>query len=342
MKQRPDGRWVKAVNINGKRKYFYSTAETEKQANKDFNNQLLNYKEKEKNKTSFSYIAEIWNAEYREKISDINYKKNTNGAYIKILDYFKDYDIHSITAVEINLYISQLISQMYSKKTIASYKCILNMIFQYALIHGYVKYNPVRDIRLPNNLPKSVREIPSDEVIKMVDSHYDGFDFLPYFLLYTGLRLSEAMALQYSDIDFKKKTVIINKHLIWNGNQPVIENKTKTESGTREVILLDRVFEKLPKNKKGYVFCREDGRPYTQSYLKCKWRAYRKKYGISALTAHQLRHAYATMLYEAGIDLKDAQSLMGHSDINLTRQIYTHIRNKRKEETACKLNQFKF
>ena len=48
------------------------------------------------------------------------------------------------------------------------------------------------------------------------------------------------------------------------------------------------------------------------------------------------------MLFEANIDVKDAQELMGHSDINLTRQIYTHIRNERKAETAKKLNDFHF
>lgn len=48
------------------------------------------------------------------------------------------------------------------------------------------------------------------------------------------------------------------------------------------------------------------------------------------------------MLFEAGVDVKDAQELMGHSDINLTRQIYTHIRSERKKETADKLNNFNF
>lgn len=72
-----------------------------------------------------------------------------------------------------------------------------------------------------------------------------------------------------------------------------------------------------------------------------KIRLFQRPYNIK-LTAHQLRHAYATMLFEAGIDVKDAQELMGHSDINLTRQIYTHIRNERKEETAKKLNEFNF
>ncbi|MBS7299062.1 MAG: tyrosine-type recombinase/integrase [Eubacteriales bacterium] len=47
------------------------------------------------------------------------------------------------------------------------------------------------------------------------------------------------------------------------------------------------------------------------------------------MTPHQLRHAYATILYEAGIDEKDAQELMGHTSIQLTRDIYTHISKKR-------------
>ena len=57
---------------------------------------------------------------------------------------------------------------------------------------------------------------------------------------------------------------------------------------------------------------------------------YKKETGVS-LTAHQLRHAYATMLFEAGIDEKDAQELMGHSDINLTRSIYTHQTRAKRE-----------
>ena len=68
---------------------------------------------------------------------------------------------------------------------------------------------------------------------------------------------------------------------------------------------------------------------------------YQKTYGVT-FTAHQLRHGFATMCYEAGIDEKDAQELMGHSDISLTRSIYTHIRAERKNETISKLNNFNF
>ena len=67
------------------------------------------------------------------------------------------------------------------------------------------------------------------------------------------------------------------------------------------------------------------------------WRDYANKTGVTA-TAHQLRHSYATMLFECGIDVKDAQDLLGHSTAAMTQDIYTHLREKRKEDTANLLN----
>jgi integrase len=215
------------------------------------------------------------------------------------------------------------------------------MILDQALIDKQIQHNPVKDVTVPSNLPRQKRRFPTDEDLKIVSSHYEGFDFLPYFLLYTGLRSSEALAIDVEkDIDFEKKTITVNKHLIHDSNKPIIENITKTVDSERTVILLDRVAEKITK-KKGLLFCNPDGTPYTFKNLVNNWYAYRKKYNTT-VTAHQLRHGYATMLFEAGVNEKDAQELMGHSDITLTRQIYTHIRNKHKEETAEKLNNFNF
>lgn len=343
MTRRKDGRWVKKMTLSdGTIKYFYSTAKSEREATRDINQQLLNFEIKKESGKSFKIIAEKWDEEYRERISDISYNKNTRAAYNRILDYFGSYkDINLISTSDISLFINSLILQRMYKKTISNHKCILNMIFSFAVMHGYTKNNPVRDFRLPANLPKKQRKLPTTEEIKEVQKHYTGFDLLPYFLLNTGMRISEALAISDSDIDFNKKIITINKHLIHNGNRPILEEKTKTENSKRTVILLDRLAEKIPKNKKGLLFSNDDGSPLTKRQLACRWEKYQKTYNLT-LTAHQLRHAFATMLFEAGVDVKDAQELMGHSDINLTRQIYTHIRNERKEETAKKLNEFSF
>ena len=342
--KRADGRWHKKLKMpDGKTKYFYSSEPTERKAEKDITNQLLQYKDTLENGHAFARIADMWDTEYRKKISDLNYRKSVKSAYQKIVDYFDDTPILSVTAQEINIFINSLIAKGYYKKTIATHKNILNMIFSYAVLNGYIKYNPVNDVRLPQNLPKKQRQMPTTNEIKEVSKHYENFDLLPYFLLNTGCRKSEALAITDKDIDFENKIIKIRNHVIHDGNTPIYEPVLKTESAERDIILLDRLAKVLPHNFKGFLFSmNNDGKkPLTKSAFAKRWKKYCETYNLN-ITAHQLRHGYATMLFEAGIDVKDAQELMGHSDINLTRQIYTHIRSERKKETADKLNNFQF
>lgn len=342
MKRRADGRWQKRVTLpDGSVKYLYSNATNERLANKDFNEQLLNFEIKQKNKSLFFNISNEWNAEYRDRISDLNYRKNTQAAYNRIVEYFNEYYIEEMTAPEINKFIRKLALLGYSKKTVANHHSILNMIFKFAILNGYIEYNAVQDVPIPSHLPQKKRELPTDEELTIVNSNYDGFAFLPYFLLNTGLRMSEALALEIDkDIDFENNLITVNKHLLHDGNKAIIELRTKTAASERKVILLDRVSEKISK-RKGLLFCNDDGTPLTKKQLRCRWDKYKKEFDVN-ITPHQLRHGYATMLFEAGINEKDAQELMGHSDITTTRTVYTHIRNKRKEETAKKLNEFSF
>lgn len=342
MKRRADGRFQKRVTLpDGSLKYLYSSAANERLAIKDFNEQLMNLELETQKKGLFTVIANEWNTEYRERISDINYRKNTSAAYDRIVEYFQEYYIEEMTAPILNKFIRHLALLKFGKKTVANHHSIINMIFKFAILNGQIDYNPMQDVPIPTNLSQKKRSLPSDKELETVNANYEGFAFLPYFLLNTGLRMSEALALTYADIDFEEKLITVNKHLLHDNNKPIIESRTKTESSERTVILLDRVADKLSRTQKGLIFCNEDGSPYTAKQLRCRWESYQKEHNLT-LTAHQLRHGYATMLFEAGIDEKDAQELMGHSDINTTRSIYTHIRNKRKTETAKRLNEFQF
>ena len=338
MKRRPDGRWQKRIKLpNGKSKLLYSKAPTERLAQKDFNEQMLSLDTREKDKTKFSSVADAWNTQYRNRISDINYKKATKSTYDKVLNYFGDMYIADIHTEDINKYLLSLENKGYKKKTIATNKNVLNMIFN----SSNLNYNPVTGIRLSKDLSSTKRTLPTDEELKIINENYSGDDFLPFFLLNTGLRKSEALGLKYENIDFKNKVIHVVHKIIHDGNKCELSDNLKTVNADRDVILLDRVAEKLPKNKKGFVFCRENGDPLTKKAYDVRWEKWQKKYNTK-ITAHQLRHGYATMLFEADINERDAQELMGHADITLTRRIYTHIRNKHKEETAAKLNKFSF
>lgn len=335
MKKRSDGRYMKQITINGKVKSFYGKTQAE------VNRKIIEYQGEQKNGRKLSLVADEWLTDYLKEVPYTTFKKCGQASYNHAIDWFGDSNIKEITAQEISVYLKALAKKGYSQKTVATYKCTLNQIFTYALINGEIDVNPCNNVPLPKNLPKSKRSIPGTDVIKVVDRLHTGFGFFAYFLLYSGLRRSEALALDYEDIDRKNMRIRVNKRIIHDGNTPTLQMGNKTESGTREVILLDRLAQYLPNKKKGPIFGNEDGTYLTKKQVSYNWDKMLKENNIK-VTAHQLRHAYATMLFEAGVDVKDAQELMGHSDINLTRQIYTHIRNERKDETAEKLNAFTF
>lgn len=342
MKKRADGRYQKRITLpNGKSKLLYSSANTEREAIKDFNRQMLAMEEEKQKSKLFENVAKEWKSDYLERRSDINFRKSNRASYDRTVEYFAGKYVDEITAGDVSAFFDYLESLQFSYKTVASHKSVLSMILSFAIKKNDIQFNPVKNVTIPQNLPKTKRDIPSDEVLQTINEHYTGFDFLPYFLLNTGLRMSEALPLEVDkDIDLEQKTIRIHKHLIHDSNKPIIEEVTKTRNAERTVVLLDRVIERLPQ-RKGLLFCNEDGSPYTAKQLQKLWTDYRKRYSIK-VTAHQLRHGFATMLFEAGISEKDAQDLMGHSDINLTRQVYTHIRDKHKKETLEKLNKFSF
>lgn len=340
MKRRNDGRYAKSKNINGKRVFFYSSEPTERKALKDIENQMLEYAEREEKGKTFKEVAEEWEREYREKTSDIQWRKSIGAQYQRIVNYFDDFVTKDITPHDVDTFIKRL---NYGYKTVASHKCVLNMICNFAVLHGYININPVSTISVPKGLARKKREIPDTQTLKIVSEHYSGFDLLPYFMLYTGCRKSEALAITSDDIDLKNNKILVRSHIIHDGNKPIYEHVVKTAAAYRNIILVEKLKKVLPNNFKGFLFSMDgDGvEPLTKKAFDIRWKKYCKKYNIS-ITAHQLRHGYATMLYEANVDEKDAQKLMGHEDITLTREVYTHVRDVREKETENKLNAFSF
>ena len=126
----------------------------------------------------------------------------------------------------------------------------------------------------------------------------------------------------------------------WVGNVPNIKNNPKTEAGIREVPLLDCVYKVLKRGRGDQlIFPNTKNELIRNGNFNRLWDKYRAETGLT-ITPHQLRHAYATMLYDAGVDVKTAQYLLGHANIQTTMDIYTHLSKQRKENAADILNNF--
>jgi integrase len=330
LKKRADGRYLKNIIIKGKTKSFYGRTKAE------VNQKILSYKEKIEKGRFFKEVADEWQNKHYKTITN-GTQRGYTGSYNRVISAFGDRLISEIKSTEINDFIIAVSKQGFAQETVKRHIFIFNFVFNHAILNGEILHNPASVIKCPKNLPKKSREFPSDEQIEIVKKSYKlHFGLFAYLLLYTGCRKGEALALRYEDINVENKTISINKSIEYLHNRPHIK-APKTKAGTRDIILLDILLDKLDTTQTGFIFGGTE--PLTEQTVRRAWERYKKESDIT-ITPHQLRHAYATMLFEAGIDIKDAQDLLGHSTMAVTSDIYTHIKKQRKELTAEKLNNF--
>lgn len=284
----------------------------------------------------FNTVADEWN---RHHESEVAY--NTWSGYQAPLKDLKaefgELHITEITPLMLQNFLNTMKSQGYARQTINLRKVVVSLVFEYAVITGYIEQSPCLFLKVPKNAPHKTRELPNKEdVDKMLNAEGFFADFAR-FLYFTGTRRNEALALNWEDI--KDGYIYINKSLYWEGEEPKIKNTPKTSSGVRKIPVLTPLNGFLSKKGNGIIFKGKNGSYLTRAEYMKQWKRFQKENDIH-LTAHQLRHGFATICYDAELDEKDAAELLGHSSVELTKDIYTHISAERAKINADKLNNF--
>lgn len=166
---------------------------------------------------------------------------------------------------------------------------------------------------------------------------------------HTGMRGGEVTALQWNDIDLDNKIIQV-QHTLINKGKGIFELGTpKTKSSNRTIVVGDtlinilkkhNLFQKENKLKYGeyyinsnFVCTKENGELITTDSLKYLSRVINYELGIT-FNFQSLRHTHATMLLEAGADIKDIQERLGHSKLATTMDTYSHVTNKMKNDTV--------
>lgn len=327
----------KKVTVGGKRVsvYGYSAYEIQEKIEE------LKKQEDKKRYPLFRTVADDWYEAHSREVEYYTaecYKSPLND----VQKEFGDIRITDITALDCQAYIKRYAQLGYKQQTVKLRRSVLRQVFDYAILQGYITVNPCIAVSIPKNVKKGTRTLPPEEDIAKIKEHKrDYFGLFPFFVLYTGMRREEALAIMWNDIDFENNTITVNKVIVFESNKSVIRNYTKTESGDRIVPLLAPLKQELLRIKhkdNDFVFKSEKGL-MNKGTFDYSFNRYRKLYGIQC-TVHQLRHEFATICYDAELDVKDAQAIMGHSKESVTRDIYTHIRNSRQKAIAEKLNNF--
>lgn len=339
MVKRQDGRWQDQVKLPGmkKPKYFYGKTQAE------VKKKMAAYTKSQEKGRLLSDCVDDWQAWHEKQISPSSVKAYDQPVK-DIQEYFAGKYIGEVRADEVDAFLRWLAAKDFKRRTVQMRFNCLNMAYNYAIIQQWAERNPCGPVHLPKGLKDNRREPPSDAVLEAVDRvEKTGGGLFAFILRYTGLRRGELLGLRWDDVDLENNTIHVRQSVYYEGDSPRLK-APKTEAGERAVWIVDRLRPVLEKKGKGYVFGGVS--PLTLSEYNAMWYGFCRDHGWlnenrrPTVSAHQFRHAYATMLFEAGIEEMDAKDVMGHSSIAVTRNVYTHIREKRREKSAGRLNDY--
>ena len=231
-----------------------------------------------------------------------------------------------------------------SKKLLRNIRQTVISVFNFAINNSDDIYkNPAVYSVIPTHTIKNYRRSLDSSEQQMIMEIPHRARITALIMMLCGLRVGEVIALDWADIDFDGKTLSVNKSAYnINGNQLAIKKGTKNGKSRLVPIpdVLINILLSAKDNKTGFVATKADGvSMHTRTSWSRMWESYTSKLSLD-FTAHQLRHTYASILYAAGVDLKSASELLGHSNIEITMNIYTHLTEETKVISIEKYDNF--
>ncbi|MGF3084233.1 tyrosine-type recombinase/integrase, partial [Streptococcus pyogenes] len=295
-------------------------------------------------------LTALWWESYKNTIKPNSRQSMEGIVRLHILPAFGDCKLSKLTTPVIQQQVNKWANNANKgiKGAYANYSFLNNInrrILQYGVTMQVIEHNPARDVIIPrkqNNKEHKVKFFSNQELKQFLNylddldlsSYENFFDYVLYkTLLATGCRIGEVLALEWSDIDLKKGTIKVSKTL----NRYQETNTPKSKAGLRD-IEIDRATVLLLKQYKNrqQVLSWDLGRsetivftPFTTKYayaclLRKRLQKHFKAAGVPDISFPGFRHTHATIMLYAGIEAKDLQYRLGHSNISMTLNTYVH------------------
>lgn len=358
--ERADGRFFARINIgrdkNGRIKYKSIYGRTKKEVKEKiraFTTDLDNYG---KPLDNTSITLSEWT--YKHLFTNIHQtvSASTFERYMSIYNtHIKDsvighMKVKDIQQMHLQHYLNE--KKSLSKSSLKKIYELLNNSFKFAISNNLIRVNPITEVKLPSSdvKTKEVEILTLDEQ-KAYMNALDNCRLRILFmtLLYTGMRIGEAMALKWDNVDFDNATITVCesfkkvKQYESDGSSIniALTKAPKTTKGNRLIPIPTSLVFELKKfklsstnNKNGLVFCSRNGTPLEYNTIRRSHLSTCQKANIRVVTIHALRHTFATRSIEAGIDVKTVSELLGHASIEITLNTYVHSTDNSKKAAA--------
>jgi integrase len=329
----------------------------------EINTQLNNNTFVPLKKITVKEYLEEWITEYVET----NLKKSTISSYTSIIrlhitPMLGNIELQKLTSSHIDNFYSQKIKSGrldgkggLSNKSVLYIHRILTEALDHATKKGKIVSNPIKKI---TNIPKAQKYkaqiYEANEIIQLLETTKDSDIECPIVLAaLCGLRRGEVLGLKWNNVDFENSVIKINNQLI-STDDGFYFDTPKTESSIRNIFPAASVFKILEIHKlkqsdykkafkdkymdEGLVYCNNDGTPVNPKSFSKRFSYFLKKNNLKHIRFHDLRHSYASLSLKLGSQLKVTSEILGHSNINITADTYTHVADDLKKDIANRID----
>lgn len=351
---------ISGKDIRTKRRRFKTKAE----AQSALNRLLVDFKEKDDfkiNITTFQELYELWIENYRTRVKPSSIAIAQRFCKNHILPAFGQMRLDKISVSycqkQVNTWHKKYKQYAYLRKTTAQ-------IFKFGVAMELCSNNPMSKTLLPRKIEEEqpIKFYTKDQLTIFLRNTKDRNSSKLYtffrLLAFTGMRKSEALSLQWKDIDYFNKTIDIGKTVALDEFNQVVLQVPKTTSSIRTIQLDDitlkqlRVWQKEQREQMilhGYntnspdqfIFVTKDNKLYYPQAVNdwLNW-IYKKTPMELQITPHGFRHTHCSLLFESGASIKEVQERLGHKDIKTTMNIYAHVTPQSIKETGDRFANF--
>lgn len=280
----------------------------------------------------------------------------TNYKFVKNLlmrEEFSQWKIGDVKTSDAKLFLIKLQNDGRRHSSIKSVRGVLRPAFQMAVDDDCLNKNPfafalVGVVVNDSVTREAITKKQMNQFLKFIhdDNCYCKYYEVVYILFHTGLRISEFCGLTLKDIDLTNNTINVDHQIQRTSDMKYVIEKTKTNAGTRTLPMNENVAEcfraiieerEAPKVEKmvdgysGFLFLDDDGMPLVAMHWEHRFNNMVNRYNeifreqMPNITPHVCRHTYCSIQAKAGMYPKTLQYLMGHSDISVTMNTYTHL-----------------
>lgn len=308
---------------------------------------------------TFEELAQLWLENYKTTVKPSTFENVRSKVEKMTEEHFKELKLKKITVA----YCQKVVIELSKSYVLYNhYLSVINRIFKYAVLMDILDSNPFDKVIKPKSrqIQRKGNFLTKEELkefLKLAQTATLSYFFpLVHLMGYTGLRQGEALALKWSDIDFENKKITVNKTAVRiEGKQSLQTPKTKN---SKRVISIDPTTLSILKNWKkdqikiyfkngkhfegdeNFIFTNQRGEwVHIHNFIRY-FKRFIADHKLKTITPHGLRHTHASLLFSAGVEPKNISDRLGHSTVQITLDLYTHISEEQRTDTVDKLLEY--